>query len=52
MKLCCRPSPTPESLVTTFSNNGYYYTGLTDPQTPTARTVTYGGLIYPELLST
>ena len=41
-----------EGRVTTFSNNGYYYTGLTDPQTPTARTVTYGGSIYPELLST
>jgi RHS repeat-associated protein len=32
-----------EGRVTTFSNNGSYYSGFSDPQTPTARTVTYTG---------
>jgi RHS repeat-associated protein len=47
----CDPSGIPmlttitdtEGRVTTVSDNGYYYTGLSDPQTPTARTVTYSG---------
>ena len=56
----CDPSGIPmltsitdtEGRVTTVSDNGYYYTGLTDPQTPTARTVTYSGTGTPTLTST
>jgi YD repeat-containing protein len=45
----CDPSGIPllstitdtEGRVTTVSNNGYFHTGLSDPQTPTARTASY-----------
>jgi RHS repeat-associated protein len=55
----CDPSGIPfmssitdtEGRVTTVSNNGNEYTGLSDPQTPTARTVTYNVSAYPKLLS-
>jgi RHS repeat-associated protein len=41
-----------EGRVTTVTNNGSYYTGLSDPQTPTARTVGYAVSSSPYLAST
>ena len=40
--------------VTTFANNGYFVTGVTDPQTPTGRTVGYdiGGYSTSQLVDT
>jgi RHS repeat-associated protein len=38
-----------EGRVTTFSNNGSYYQGLTDPQTPTGRNVSYTGSLSDQL---
>jgi RHS repeat-associated protein len=56
----CDPSGIPllstitdtEGRVTTVSNNGYYNTGVTDPQTPTARTAAYSVSSTPTLTST
>lgn len=56
----CDPSGIPllstitdtEGRVSTISNNGYYQTGLTDPQTPTARTASYAVSGTPTLTST